>query len=107
MTGQDKRVLKHYTKSEISAVAEILRRWDPINVQPGTVGPANEYDSYAPHIVSMLKGGCTVEDLAAHLEHLATETMRIGPSSNRSRAHSLKFATEIVDQLQRSPGDAR
>ena len=107
MTGQDKRVLKHYTKSEISAVAEILRRWDPINVQPSTVAPASEYDSYAPHILSMLKGGCTVEDLAAHLEHLATETMGLGPSSNRTRAYSLEFATQIVDQLRRSPGTAR
>jgi hypothetical protein len=53
MTAQDKQVLKRSTMSEISVVADILRRWDPINVQPGTVGPADEYDSYAPHIVSM------------------------------------------------------
>ena len=72
----------------------------PINVQPGTVRPADEYDGYAPHIVSMVNGGCTIEDLAVHLEHLGTETMGMGPSSDKSRAHSLKFSTRIVDQLR-------
>lgn len=82
--------------SEIRAVQSILRRWDPIGVQPGFLGPADEYDSYAPHIVTMVLGGCTIEALAAYLERLGVETMGIGPSSPLSRAHSTEFATEII-----------
>ena len=32
----------------IATVQEILRRWDPIRMQPGTSGPRGEYDAYAP-----------------------------------------------------------
>lgn len=82
---------------EVRAVEGILRRWDPIGVQPGTVAPADEYDSYAPHIVSMVKGGCSVEELAAHLERLS---MGLGPGSPASRAHSHEFAVQIVGTLR-------
>ncbi len=99
MTARDKRVLKRSALSEISVVADILRHWDPINVQPGTVGPADEYDSYAPHIVSMVKSGCTIEQLAAHLDHLCVEKMGLGTSSNASWVHNLEFAALIVSKL--------
>jgi hypothetical protein len=88
--------------TDIQLVEDILRRWDPIGVEPGTEAPADEYDSYAPHIVSMVKGGCTAEALAAHLEHLAVENMGLGSSSKASRAHSLEFAAQIVGSLQLS-----
>lgn len=100
MKPLDRKKLESAATSEICAVQEILRLWDPINVRPGTLAPLDEYDSYAPHIVSMVKGGCTIEELAAHLEHLGADTLGIGPSSAESRAHSLKFATQIVSQLR-------
>lgn len=102
MTARDKKVLKHTATSEISAVADILRRWDPINVQPGTVGPADEYDSYAAHIVSMVKRGCAMEQLAVHLDHLCVENMGLGTSSAASRAHNLEFAELIVSKLHQA-----
>ena len=100
MTENNRKNLKHGAMVKIRAVQEILRRWDPINVAPGTVAPSDEYDSYAPHIVSMVEGGCTIDDLAAHLEHLCVKTMGLGPSSAQSRSHSLKFAAQIVDRLR-------
>ena len=30
--------------------------------------PADEYDGYAPHIVSMISQGCSLDQLCAHLE---------------------------------------
>jgi len=100
MERVDKKKLKSTATSEIRAVQEILRLWDPINVGPGSVAPLDEYDGYAPHIVSMVKSGCTIAELAAHLEHLCTDTMGIGPSSAESPAHSLRFATQIVHRLR-------
>ncbi|HEX5206729.1 MAG TPA: hypothetical protein VFW10_02910 [Steroidobacteraceae bacterium] len=96
----NRKNLKHGAMVKIRAVQEVLRRWDPINVAPSTVAPADEYESYAPHIVSMVEGGCTIDDLAAHLEHLCVRTMGLGPSSAQSRSHSLKFTAQIVDKLR-------
>ena len=88
--------------ADVRVVESILRRWDPINVQPGVEAPADEYDSYAPHIVSMVKGGCTVEVLASHLERIASDTMGLGPSSSLSQARSRQIAAEIVASVQPS-----
>jgi hypothetical protein len=102
MSAPDQKTLKDAVMADVRLVQAILRRWDPINVEPGVVAPADEYDSYAPHIVSMVKGGCTAEVLGTHLEHLASETMGLGPSNPLSRADSLKFAAEIVVTLRPS-----
>ncbi len=85
--------------ADVHLVQEVLRRWDPAGVEPGKVAPADEYDGYAPHIVSLVRGGCTEEDLASHLEHLGSETMALGPSNLLSQAHSRKFAAEILVSL--------
>ena len=61
----------------VAKVQEILRRWDPIGVQPGELAPADEYDSYAPHIVSMVAQGCSREQLGAHLETIRTEAIGV------------------------------
>lgn len=66
----------------IRSVEGILAAWDPIAVTPGDLGPADEYASYAPRIVSMLAGGATLEDLTRHLEYVRTVT--IGVRANRS-----------------------
>jgi hypothetical protein len=85
--------------NKIRTVEGILRRWDPVGVQPGRFAPADEYDRYAPQIVSMIESGCTADALTAHLEHLSVHTFDVG-SNMRSSA---KFAAEIVRTLQ-SPG---
>lgn len=86
---------------KIRIVERILRRWDPIGVQPGRFAPEDEYDSYAPQIVSLVESGCTAEALTAHLESLSIETMGVG-SNMRASA---KFAAEIVRTLK--PADLR
>jgi hypothetical protein len=79
-------------RSLLRAVEAVLRRWDPIDVLPGDVAPADEYDSYAPGVVSMLAGGCSVAELAIHLERIRTETMGLGADRRRDTA----FAEELV-----------
>jgi hypothetical protein len=96
------RDLKNAAARDIRAVEAILRRWDPINVEPGRVAPSDEYDSYAPHIVSMVESGCTVAELTAHLECLCVETMGLKPRSSASQAYSSKFAALILETLRPS-----
>lgn len=69
--GDDRNKQRKRTAMDLVArVEEILRKWDPIGVQPGELAPADEYDSYAPHIVSMVARGCSREQLRAHLAAL-------------------------------------
>jgi hypothetical protein len=82
----------------VNRVQVILRRWDPIGVQPGEVAPDDEYDSYAPHIVSLVVQGCSVALLARHLERLRTET--IGLEANPE--YDKEIANEIVETLLRN-----
>jgi hypothetical protein len=92
MSSHDHKNLKTAAIAQVRVVEGILRRWDPIGVEPGTMAPADEYDSYAPHMVSMVNAGCTVDDLTAHLEELALSTIGVGSNPVRSR----KFAAEII-----------
>lgn len=73
-------------------VEEVLRRWDPIGVARGDLAPADEYDSYAPHVVSLLSGGTSVTELAGHLEHVRTVT--IGLAADPAR--DTKCAEELI-----------
>jgi hypothetical protein len=102
ISASDRKKLKSTAMADNRLVEAILRRWDPIGVEPGLVGSADEYDSYAPQIVSKVKDGCTLEELASHLEHLRSEAMGLGPRNALSRAHSLEFAAEIVASLRPS-----
>ena len=96
MASHDRKTIKRAAIAKIRVVEGILRRWDPIGVEPGVVAPADEYDSYAPHIVSIVESGCSVEALAAHLEHLATSVIGVGSNELRSA----EFAALIVESLE-------
>ena len=95
-TPSDRKRQKRQALEKVHAVEAILRRWDPIGIRPGKFAPADEYDSYAPHIVSMVIGGCTVAQLTHHLEHLRTHT--IGVEANHKR--DLRIAIDIVRTLR-------
>jgi hypothetical protein len=62
--------MKSQTMDDISVVKDALRRWDPIGVFPGPgddEGPIDEYDSYAPHLLSVLMKGCDAKKLEQEL----------------------------------------
>jgi hypothetical protein len=94
--------LKDEAMDGVRVVQSVLRRWDPIGVRPGRRAPANEYDSYAPYLVSMARNGCTLEEITAHLEALASETMGRGPGTEQSKERSCKFAAEIIEAVRPS-----
>src|SRR5688500_12598616 len=98
MASPDHKIRKNAAIAKIRLVEEILRHWDPIGVQPGTTTPADEYDSYAPHLVSMVESGCTVEKLASHLGDLSSATMGVGSNLKANAT----FAAQIVEVLRPS-----
>ena len=87
---------KRQATAQIRAVEAVLRRWDPIGVEPGIPGPADEYDSYAPHIVSLVLGGASACDVAVHLDKLRTQS--IGLSADLASDEA--FALEVNEALR-------
>jgi hypothetical protein len=88
---QKRRAMDQVRKVEVA-----LRRWDPIGVMIGEDSPADEYDSYAPHIVSMVERGSSLAQLIAHLCHLRTEI--IGLPAN------IQLDTEAAEEIIRAIG---
>lgn len=99
VTRREKMTRKHEAMKRVAAAQEILRRWDPIGVSPGRLAPADEYDGYAPHIVSLVAGGCSVEDLQRHLSVLRAENMGVP----RNTSHDRAVAAELVATLNSFP----
>ena len=59
----------------VRLVERALRDWDPLAVLRGCGAPESEYDAYAPHIVSMVAGDASVDDVTSHLGKLRTENL--------------------------------
>ncbi|QUY41427.1 hypothetical protein [Acaryochloris marina] len=80
----------------IQAVQTILKRWDPMDLAPGEFAPADEYDSYAPHIVSLVFQGYSAEQILEHLQRLRSGMvcMRENPR------HDIEIAGEIIATLR-------
>jgi hypothetical protein len=76
---------------DLRRVEAILRDWNPI----GFPVPPDEYDSYAPPIVTLVAGGASIDDVRAHLHELRTDTIGVGADPD---ADALT-AREIVDAL--------
>src|SRR5712692_10277991 len=90
-----KRALGETYRRHIAAVQEILRRWDPIGVIPDLLGaqvPPNEYDTYAPPILRMLKSGSSVEDLSQHLNQCRSN-MALNPNAPQDRQAAEELAS--------------
>ncbi len=79
---------------DVEVVKTVLREWDPIGVFPNWKdSPArDEYDSYAPQVLSLLYAGDSLEEVADHLERLRTGDM--GMPSNRQR--DLEVASKLL-----------
>src|SRR4051812_47662390 len=69
-------------RDEIRAVAAVLRRdWDPISGGAEDGVPADEYDSYAPHLVGMIERGESDRAMAEYLGHLEADIIGTGSRS--------------------------
>lgn len=96
MADDLKKQRKRTAMDRVAKVQEILRRWDPIGIQPGEMAPADEYDSYAPHLVSIVAQDCSRELLCAHLEALRKDT--IGVEADRET--DCEIADEIIKAIR-------
>jgi len=93
---QLKKQLKKQAMEDLQHVQEVLQRWDPIHViedlkEAGK--PPDEYDSYAPPILTMLRNGCDEEKLEHHLAAIQSVNMGLEPLPERDQ----KIAAELVD----------
>ena len=93
MPSTQTKDLKRRAMADIAKVQEVLRRWDPIGLNE--LLPSDEYDSYAPHIVSLVSENPSHEKLAEHLSDI--QTQRIGIPETRER--NLEIARQIVEAL--------
>ena len=80
----------------------MLREWDPIGVFPACEpSPArDEYDSYAPQLLSMLYSNKPLSEIADRLETIRTESMGLPRCRQRDEAAAcqlleLTFAVRI------------
>lgn len=96
MADKFKKKRKQAAIVRLDKVQEILRRWDPIGVHPGEGAPADEYDGYAPHIVSLVVQGCSKEQLSAHLGSLRTDTIGV----EADQESDWQFAGEIIRAIR-------
>lgn len=96
MSSANKKASKKEAMKRIRTVEAILRRWDPMDLAPGEFAPADEYDSYAPHIVSLVAQGCSVEHLLDHLRSLRTGMVCMRDNPDRD----MDIAREMIAALR-------
>jgi hypothetical protein len=84
-------------------VREILmQEWDPIGVAGIPDWPTDEYDSYLPSVLGLLQKGASVDDVAAHLDAIATGPIGMKPDKQRSRAAATALLAMWESELRRS-----
>lgn len=67
-------------KYETEHVCGVLRDWDPLGVRPGQgedAAPADEYDSYSPGIISLLRSGAAAGEVLQHLTGIRNESLEL------------------------------
>jgi hypothetical protein len=85
--------LSKYEEELHMRVNEVLHYiWDPIGVR-GEPRARDEYDSYVPQVYSLLQSGATAEQIADHLDKIATERIGLNPNLK----HSLLTAHKLLD----------
>jgi hypothetical protein len=83
----------NYEKELYQRVNEVLHYiWDPIGVR-GEPNARDEYDSYVPQIYSLLQRDAAAEEIATHLDRIATEDMGL----NSNKKHALLTAQTLRD----------
>jgi len=75
-------------------VAAVLRRWDPLGVEPGVVGELDEYDGYASLLSERIEAGATVEALTRELGELRAAMM----AERGDAASDLRIARELLGE---------
>ena len=90
---------KRNVRDQLRAVERQLRLWDPIGVilnPDDPTNPLDEYDSYAPQVLALLRQGVRVEALAEHLNRIANSRMGLSRALDRDR----EFAETLLHWWQ-------
>jgi len=80
--------LRLQAKIDIEYIQAILRTWDPIGLfsaQAEERGPVNEYDSYAPQLVTLLRSGATAAKIQERLSEIRTKNMGLPESLKKDK----------------------
>lgn len=80
--------MKRTERSELAHIKRVLREWDPIGVQPGESddsAPPDEYDSYAPGILSRLRGGASPESILELLTEIRVKSLELTACPEKDR----------------------
>ena len=86
--------MKRTEWSEIDHIQRVLREWDPIGVQPGQAddsAPPDEYDAYAPEILSRLRGGAPSEAILELLTEIRVKSLELPACPEKDRLISAKL----------------
>jgi len=86
--------MKKTERSELDHIRRVLREWDPIGVQPGQAddfAPLDEYDSYAPGILSRLRGGASSESILELLTEIRVKSLELPACPETDRLISAKL----------------
>ena len=89
---------RKHVEARLEVVRRALRRWDPIGVIEDleeTGLPPNEYDSYAPHLLTIVESGADAHDISLHLVSIRVDFMSLG--ERRPTEHE----QEIGEKLSR------
>lgn len=111
-TRKIKKNLKKEAISDLKHVQEILQKWDPIGVIDGlkeSGQPPNEYDSYAPAILNMLKKGANAQTIAVHLGQIQSFDMGLGgpwPEKDDLTAQKLVSWWQLKNKFANSASNA-
>ena len=68
----------------------LLADWDPIGIRDEPEAQ-DEYDSYLPAILGLLREGADADRIAAHLLRIEAEDMGLRPDPERARRVALKL----------------
>jgi hypothetical protein len=77
-----------------------MQHWDPIGISDEPLA-ADEYDSYIPKIMALLRKGTTVEELMDYLDEVATHRMGFTPQREKGREPAERL-TALRSQLDHS-----
>ena len=84
--------------NKIAVVEEALRKWDPIGVIQDLIEdgmPPNEYDSYAPTVLSHVISATERDYIANYLAQIRSVQMSLG--SGRPTEHELDLSEKLLE----------
>ena len=88
--------MKRSEKYNLEYIKQVLRDWDPIGVHPGLTkdsAPQDEYDSYAPQILSRLLAGTSSDEILELLSKIRINDLGLSACSEKDRSVSDRLIT--------------